>query len=64
MNSEIVLYQSADGTIKIDVILENETVWLTQEQVCNLLARVNLPYLEVTMNKKQKELLAIFLRYI
>ena len=31
--SEIVLYQSNDGTIKIDVILENESVWLSQEQM-------------------------------
>jgi hypothetical protein len=38
-NSEIVLYQSADGAIKIDVILENETVWLTQEQMCSLFGK-------------------------
>jgi len=29
-NSEILLYQSDDGQIKIQVRLENETVWLTQ----------------------------------
>jgi hypothetical protein len=28
--SEILIYQAADGKIKIDVRLENETVWLTQ----------------------------------
>jgi hypothetical protein len=38
-NSEIVLYQSADGAIKIDVILENETVWLTQEQMAQLFGK-------------------------
>jgi hypothetical protein len=38
-NSEIVLYQSADGAIKIDAILENETVWLTQEQMCSLFGK-------------------------
>ena len=27
---EIILYQTADGKAKIDVKLENETVWLTQ----------------------------------
>ena len=31
--SEIILYQSIDGTTKIDVILEKESVWLTQEQM-------------------------------
>jgi len=29
MNSEILIYQNQDGNIKIDVRLENETVWLT-----------------------------------
>jgi hypothetical protein len=38
-NSEIVLYQSTDGAIKIDVILENETVWLTQEQMAGLFGK-------------------------
>lgn len=31
--SEIILYQSQDGSTKIDVVLENETVWLTQDQM-------------------------------
>ena len=30
---EIILYQTADGRTKIDVKLENETVWLTQTQL-------------------------------
>ncbi|MDR2921493.1 MAG: virulence RhuM family protein [Tannerella sp.] len=30
---EIVLYQSNDGTIKIDVRLEDDTVWLSQNQM-------------------------------
>ena len=35
-NSEILIYQSSDGNIKIDVRLEEETVWLTQAQLCEL----------------------------
>jgi hypothetical protein len=35
-NSEIILYQNPDGNIKIDVRLEEETVWLTQAQLCEL----------------------------
>ena len=27
--SQLLIYQSDDGTIKIDVRFENETVWLT-----------------------------------
>lgn len=33
---EILLYQSEDGTVKIDVRLENETVWLTQKSMAEL----------------------------
>ncbi len=33
---EIVIYQSKDGNTKIDVHFENETVWLTQAQLCEL----------------------------
>ncbi|WP_395053547.1 virulence RhuM family protein [Flavobacterium sp.] len=37
MNSgEILIYQSTEGTIKIDVRLEEETVWLSQAQICDL----------------------------
>ena len=35
-NSEIILYQAEDGTTKIDVRLENETVWLNQVQMAAL----------------------------
>ncbi len=33
---EILLYQNPDGNIKLDVRLEEETVWLTQAQLCEL----------------------------
>ena len=33
MNSDILIYQSTDGDIKVDVHLEDETVWLTQAQM-------------------------------
>ncbi len=33
---EIIIFQNADGNIKIDVRLEEETVWLTQAQLCEL----------------------------
>jgi hypothetical protein len=35
-NSEIIIYQSPTGNIKIDVRLENETVWLTQKLMAEL----------------------------
>ena len=34
--NNIIIYQSQDGVTKIDVLLENETVWLTQAQIVDL----------------------------
>lgn len=39
MSSEILIYQNQDGNIKIDVRLEEETVWLTQDQMANLFGK-------------------------
>ena len=33
--SEILIYQAPDGTIRIDVRLEDETVWLSQDHMTN-----------------------------
>jgi len=35
-NSEILLYQTDDGQVKIDVRLEDETIWLSQKQLAEL----------------------------
>ena len=34
--TEILIYQSKDGTTRIDVKLENETIWLNQSQLAEL----------------------------
>ncbi len=39
MNSEIIIYQNPEGNIKIDVRLEDETVWLTQAQMAELFGK-------------------------
>ncbi len=36
---EILIYQNQDGNIKIDVRLEDETVWLTQDQMAQLFGK-------------------------
>jgi len=36
MDSQLLLYQNPDGSIKIDVHLEDETVWLSQAQLGDL----------------------------
>lgn len=36
MENEIIIYQTQDGQTKIDVRIENETVWLSQNQMAEL----------------------------
>ncbi|MFA5880116.1 MAG: RhuM family protein [Candidatus Margulisiibacteriota bacterium] len=38
-NSELIIYQNPEGNIKIDVRLENDTVWLTIDQMSLLFAK-------------------------
>ena len=38
-NNEIILYQSQDGTIKVDVLFEGKTVWLTMDQMTVLFGK-------------------------
>jgi len=33
---EIIIYQTPDGVVQLDVRLENETIWLTQAQIATL----------------------------
>jgi hypothetical protein len=35
-NSQIIIYNSADGSLKLDVRLEGETVWLSQKMMAEL----------------------------
>ncbi len=37
--TELIIYESNDGNIKLDVNLENETVWLSLEQMTRLFGR-------------------------
>jgi hypothetical protein len=48
--TEIVFYQSPDGSIKLDVVLENETVWLTQEQMAELFGKARTTIVEHIQN--------------
>ena len=38
-SSEIIIYQNSEGSIKIDVRLEEESVWLTQDQMATLFGK-------------------------
>lgn len=50
--SEIILYTSPDGQIKLEVRLQNETVWLTQKMIAELF-QVSVP----TINEHIKNIL-------
>ncbi len=39
MATEFLIYQTEDGLTKIDVQMENETVWLTLDQLAELFQR-------------------------
>jgi hypothetical protein len=48
--SEIVLYQTEDGKIKIDTVFQDETIWLTQAGMAELFD-VNVPAISRHLNK-------------
>ena len=63
-NSEIILYQSDDERIKIQVRLENETVWLTQSNMVELfqssksnISEFNFPSCKQELRKVSKLLI-------
>jgi len=38
-DTQIIIFQTEDGATKIDVKMENESVWLTQTQMAELFQR-------------------------
>ena len=53
MNSDIIIYKNPDGSIKIDVRLEEENVWLTQDQMATLFSKA-----KSTINEHIKNIFA------
>jgi len=52
---EIIIYQNEQGNLKIDVRLENETVWLTQEQMVQLFGKTKSTISEHVKNIYQEK---------
>ena len=58
-NGNIIIYQTDDGLTKIDVKIQNETVWLSQQQMAelfstsrtNVIEHINNIYLEEELDK-------------
>ena len=58
-NSKIIIYNSKDGEAKLDVRLENETVWLTQDQMAELFNKAKSTINEHIQNiYEEKELIS------
>ncbi len=36
INSNLIIYTTEDGLTKVDVTFEEETIWVTQENMANL----------------------------
>ncbi len=53
MQTELLIYQDSDGQIRIDVHLEDETVWLTQEHMAQLFGKA-----KSTINEHIKNIFA------
>ena len=59
LNGDIIIYQAEDGLTKIDVKFENETVWLSQQQMAelfstsrtNIIEHINNIYLEEELDR-------------
>jgi hypothetical protein len=37
--TEILLYKTQNNEVKLEVLIENETIWLSQKQLCELFGR-------------------------
>jgi hypothetical protein len=58
-NSDLLIYKTEDGEISIDVLMEDETVWLTQEQMAQLFGKAKSTINEHIKNIfEEKELIA------
>lgn len=54
-HGEIIIYQTEDGLTKIDVSMQDETVWLSLEQMADLFNEINLPYLSILKTSLKME---------
>ena len=55
-NGDIIIYQTEDGLTKINVKIENETVWLSQQQMAELFSTSRTNIIEHINNIYEEEL--------
>ena len=54
-NGDIIIYQTEDGLTKINVKIENETVWLSQQQMAELFSTSRTNIIEHINNIYEEE---------
>ena len=62
MSSEILIYQAEDGQTKIQTRIENETVWLTIDQMSELFQKSRSTINEHILNIFKESELEIYMR--
>lgn len=63
MTTEMKLYQSDDLQVRLDVLVENETVWLSQKQMAILLEPLYQQFqniLKTSLNQESCKLIQLF----
>ncbi|MBD3338137.1 MAG: hypothetical protein GF353_03450 [Candidatus Lokiarchaeota archaeon] len=53
-SSEIILYTTDDGKIRIDTVIQDETIWLTQKKMAELFG-VNVPAISIHLKNIYEE---------
>ena len=43
-NTNFLLYKTPNGDVKVDVLLQNKTIWMPQKKIAELFK----PYLDIT----------------
>ena len=69
LNDKIVIYRTADGQTSIDVKLEDETVWLSANQMANLFDRdektirkhINMSFPKVNWKKRTTRIFCVLM---
>lgn len=46
-NSKMIIYTTEDGLVKIETTFNDETVWLSLDQMSSLFQRINPLYLDI-----------------
>jgi hypothetical protein len=52
--SQLILYQTEDGQTQIQVVMQGDTVWLTQKEMAELFQRDQIGYFPAYQQRVQR----------